>query len=414
MQQADRFGALLRNLYFISRLRQRGEIACFTLGFNVTRHNFRDMKPFVSLGLDLGVDLVYFDLKRAIPGVLSPEIARNAMLEPLHPFHEEFMVMLGDSVFRDLRVRMGSLDERVNNSQRLPVKSGASIVRPVARTAYRRVLMATDRIELAVGPALRALWRPLPGLAASMGQGLERLRPLLYLVKEMATTGRKGPEKTEVQSAPAAHGPIVPFIILCAGRSGSNLLQTSLDQHPEIRAYGEVFNHFYSSRDVVNLLRRARDDEDGAAFVQHIFDPALGRRASAIGFKMMYPHVPDGPLSTAWTELSKMRDLVVVDLDRENLLECLVSTRKAEYTWAWRSTKQARSEVPRQIYLSPGDCSAFFEERLRLREQALARFKRHEIIRLTYDELRSDFAGSIARICEVLGVAPFEPEQQIF
>lgn len=205
-------------------------------------------------------------------------------------------------------------------------------------------------------------------------------------------------------------GSIVPFIVLCTGRTGSTLLLESLAQHPRVAAYNEPLNAHYASRDPV-YFGRAKDNDDGAGFVRRVFDPAHAGGARAIGFKMMYDHAASGPFATAWTQLVQTKDLVVFDLVRQNLLEVLVSVRIAEYTGAWRSTIRSLRTVPSQIYLSPHDCTAFFELYAKERQMALGRFARQRVVTLTYEQLRDDLSGCLAEVCAVLGVEPFTPKE---
>lgn len=154
-----RFGALLRNLYFISLLRQRGAVKRFTLGFDVTRHNFKEMKPFISLAMDLGADLVYFEHRQPTPGQVSLEVARNAMLQATHPFHEEFMAELQDPVFLDLRVRMGGLDRYLKRVYRPRAPLYAQGLQRALRGAQRRLVMLGDRLAQVAGMLLRIATR---------------------------------------------------------------------------------------------------------------------------------------------------------------------------------------------------------------------------------------------------------------
>lgn len=107
----DGFSALLLNLRFAARLRREFKIEWFSLNFDVTRHNFREMPQYVELGLSLGVDAIHFNLERPTHGVIPVEVARNAMHQVTHPFHDEFVAMVNHPVLRNPVVHLNNMQE---------------------------------------------------------------------------------------------------------------------------------------------------------------------------------------------------------------------------------------------------------------------------------------------------------------
>lgn len=215
--------------------------------------------------------------------------------------------------------------------------------------------------------------------------------------------------KASLSGAPG----IVPFVILCGERTGSTLLVELLDQHPNLRVYNEPFNGLRGIRDPVRG-RRFHDTDDGAWAIDTIYRRRTIKPYTAVGFKMIHTHAPAGPLHTAWRRLAEMKNLIVVDLMRENLLEVMVSHRIADFTGRWRSTVKGSRPDPGPVFLSPYDCMEYFERCGQLRENTLALFPGQTRIRITYEELRGNAKKVLDELWPVLGVSAFEPSMALF
>ncbi|MFN3241874.1 MAG: sulfotransferase [Planctomycetota bacterium] len=89
------------------------------------------------------------------------------------------------------------------------------------------------------------------------------------------------------------------FIILASQRTGSNLLRSLLDSHPDVTAYAEVFlkdhswfENQHGPKDSPALV--AERDADPVAFAQkHVFRD-YEESVKAVGFKLFYQHAPEG------------------------------------------------------------------------------------------------------------------------
>jgi len=98
------------------------------------------------------------------------------------------------------------------------------------------------------------------------------------------------------------------FILSSRSRSGSNLLRERLNSYTEVRVDGEELN-WSRSRSIPRVIRRI-----------------FGRQPSWIrakGFKLFYYHPNDRCCTEVWVELSKIHNLVIIDLVRENILEVM-------------------------------------------------------------------------------------------
>jgi LPS sulfotransferase NodH len=124
------------------------------------------------------------------------------------------------------------------------------------------------------------------------------------------------------------------FVILAAPRSGSNLLCTLLNSHPEILCHHELFNpagifyaldHRDGSLDFGTIAGR---DRDPAAFLDRVWTERLGH--ACVGFKMTRGQHED-VLGMVLHDPG-VRKII---LRRSNRLKTYVSAKIAEQTGQW-------------------------------------------------------------------------------
>jgi LPS sulfotransferase NodH len=139
---------------------------------------------------------------------------------------------------------------------------------------------------------------------------------------------------------PDGPGEATRFVILAVPRSGSNLLCTLLNSHPEILCHHEVFNPagiFYAlelrdgSLDLGTIEDRERDP---AAFLGRLWRARLGRRC--VGFKLTRGQ--DESVLDALLQDPGIRKIV---LRRGNRLKTYVSAKIAETTGQWEVYRES-------------------------------------------------------------------------
>lgn len=206
------------------------------------------------------------------------------------------------------------------------------------------------------------------------------------------------------------------FVLLCHARSGSNLLLWALDQHPGVQMAGEIFDESHSQHEA-GLPAGTQPyalGMDGREFLtRNIFPPRRGKQRRARGFKLFYNHArADAPARTAWQYLIDNPHIRVIHLARRNLFDCLVSFEVALRSGEWYrpvETPDAPAVVPPFI-ISPWSAQEYFGHITTWRAWAARAFADHPALMLDYDELRADFAGTMARICAFIGVAPTDAQ----
>jgi LPS sulfotransferase NodH len=221
---------------------------------------------------------------------------------------------------------------------------------------------------------------------------------LKRLIREGARhPGRAGVAVMRKLLAPVGHRRFRRFIVMSRSRTGSNLLMSLLNSHPNIHAEGEVFSHL-RGRPYTRVL--ARTFARQAFFVK------------AKGFKIFYYHPQDDPSGEIWNSLAAMDDLHVIHLKRRNVLRTLVSRKLAGVEGRWRSAPGSNQQRP------PSDVSVSFDvpelehgfRETRAWEQAgEERFHDHSVLTLEYESMLDRFEETSCQVLSFLGV----PQQRL-
>ena len=138
------------------------------------------------------------------------------------------------------------------------------------------------------------------------------------------------------------------FVILAAPRTGSNLLCTLLNSHPEVLCHHELFNPngiFYAlefrdgSLDFGSMEAR---DREPFAFLQRVWEHSLG--ASCVGFKMTR-----GQDEAVIQSLIEDSGVLKILLYRRNRLKTFISEQLARQTDRWEvyARDELATETPR-------------------------------------------------------------------
>ncbi|MFI7453480.1 sulfotransferase [Nonomuraea sp. NPDC049714] len=226
----------------------------------------------------------------------------------------------------------------------------------------------------------------------------------------------------------------VKFVLLGHPRSGSTLVTVALQEHPDIRMFGELFHAEFQNRLIAyqwGISRRPStymssertqdwvytDHQRGDRFLEDLVfgDPSEDRPA-AIGFKFFYDHARAPRAISAWDYLRDDPEVRIVHLVRENLLDCLISTMTAEHTRVWEIEAETYEKTPEPppFVIPPADCAAYFEKMTALRRRATTELAApgRAVLEIEYErDVHSDFDGTLRRVQEFLGV-PARPLPQ--
>jgi LPS sulfotransferase NodH len=194
------------------------------------------------------------------------------------------------------------------------------------------------------------------------------------------------------------------FVILAAPRTGSNLLCTLLNSHPDVLCHHELFNPngiFYAleyrdgSMDLGSMEAR---DREPLAFLQRVWEHPLG--ASCVGFKMTR-----GQNDAVMRALIGDPGVLKILLYRRNRLKTFVSEQLARQTDQWEVyardqlvTGAPRLHIDVESFRAHCDLNERFYQDI---EHAL-RSGRQRWIEVAYENLLT--GSEHVRLLEFLGV----------
>lgn len=205
----------------------------------------------------------------------------------------------------------------------------------------------------------------------------------------------------------------VIFVVVCAPRTGSNLLVSLLNSHPDVMIGGEVFNQRSIEEDKIlwpdpevktdpHLLELRRSDP--VAFLERLLTMAGERHSpAALGFKYLYW---DAHQHAAVTEhLREQQHIKILHLKRRNRLERMLSAARSRASGVWvASTKSTKPSRQPAIELAFEKCQRDFERTENDEVKADAMFASHDVFQLTYEDLVADTRTKCDEIERWLGV----------
>ena len=203
---------------------------------------------------------------------------------------------------------------------------------------------------------------------------------------------------------------MVPFVIVADLRTGSTLLSTSLNTHPRIRCYGELF-HPETFPDN-GLEQHDRFQLSGRDVVRHAFSApgvaAAGFRAMVFLPMSSQPHWAD-----SWDALRERNDTRVIWLDRRDKLAQYASILVAQQTRVWHPSPDdpvLRPENRPTIEIDPQQLREWTDERSALFAQRREQLRGKSSLDLDYETLVSEWPAVIRRVQEFLDVEPLPLE----
>jgi LPS sulfotransferase NodH len=198
-----------------------------------------------------------------------------------------------------------------------------------------------------------------------------------------------------------------PFVIVCDLRTGSTLLSTSLDRHPQIRCRGELLHsddHADNGFDGID-----RHALTGRQLVAAALTPPPG---CAAGFRAMV-HQPDTEARPqwrdAWTTLATWPRLRVIVLHRKDVLAQYASYRVAERIGAFHPPPDADVLEPDRrpiVHVDEQALNEWAQQRSELYRRRCTELAGHARLETTYEALARHWDTEMLRIQRFLGVVP--------
>lgn len=190
------------------------------------------------------------------------------------------------------------------------------------------------------------------------------------------------------------HNGYKKFIIITRSRTGSNLLVSLLDSHPNIEAYGEMFNRLHGRSS------------------QRVWNGVFGyksRNVKLVGFKIFYYHPQDSEDTWVWDTIYGDTSIPIIHLTRDNTLQTFLSRQIAAKTKVWhdKSGGKAMDAADKRVVLNPVECIEEFERTETWEHEADRRTQKHRAFKVSYEELTGESQSeTLNAIQEFLGVEP--------
>jgi MoaA/NifB/PqqE/SkfB family radical SAM enzyme len=115
LRRGGQFEKLLRNLEFVSELRQNGQIGTFDISFVAQKDNYKEMEEFIRLGRQFKVDIIRFNLVRNFGHLSESEFADKAVYLEGHPEYTDFINIINKPIFRGKDVEMGNVGQYIKD-----------------------------------------------------------------------------------------------------------------------------------------------------------------------------------------------------------------------------------------------------------------------------------------------------------
>ena len=185
------------------------------------------------------------------------------------------------------------------------------------------------------------------------------------------------------------------FIILSRSRTGSNMLISFLNSHPNVHAKGEIFNRL-NGRNYKEIFAEVYANQP-----LHI---------KAKGLKIFYVHPIDDKSNDVWDNLISMNNLWVIHLKRRNILRTLISRKIAglQDVWSVSSGKSDKNDRNKAVVFTIEELNKGFKQTKEWEKSGDEKFKKHPLISVYYEDLVNNPEGIFASITDFLNVK-YEP-----
>ncbi|MGB3468872.1 MAG: sulfotransferase [Cyclobacteriaceae bacterium] len=195
---------------------------------------------------------------------------------------------------------------------------------------------------------------------------------------------------------PVRSGKQLNFIILCQPRTGSTLLHTYLNSHPNIYSYGEILRRSSEKKQQINLF--------SDVFGQH--SPAV----KSVGLKIFYAYRDHPEFCGYFREIADNKEIRIIHLTRDDLLSSFLSLKRAEKTQIWSTTGEKNREQHTNFQPDPEDFKQYLlrnEEESNIVKQL---FRNHDMLEVNYESLSSQPDLTLRKVQIFLEV----PEKKLF
>lgn len=207
------------------------------------------------------------------------------------------------------------------------------------------------------------------------------------------------------------------FLIIGHPRCGSTLLCRSLDQHPDLSVYVEALHPFDGP--VLEWRKKYTQEIYGLEYLEAIRDGRSSRLkersdfhllterifADYNGFKILIQQLPIS--YKIWEHFQADKNLKIVFLTRNNLLESALSNKLAQKTRIWQVDVNEQAIEDEPIFLESSFLIKYFKEITSSFKHLKNLFSQHDSFDLQYELLCNNWDSKIYSLEEFLGIKKY-------
>lgn len=180
------------------------------------------------------------------------------------------------------------------------------------------------------------------------------------------------------------------FIVITRSRTGSNLLMSFLNSHPQIIAKGELFRRLEGKT------------------CKKVWDKTFSKKPKHIkyvGFKIFYYHPLDSEDKEVWEYIKKDKNIKLIHLTRSNILKTIISRQIADKTNVWGNKNRENIQlVDKQVEINTEQCFNEFELTQESENKTRNEFKRDFFLEINYEDLINDSQNKMNEIFNYLNL----------
>ncbi|MCP4399601.1 MAG: sulfotransferase [bacterium] len=203
----------------------------------------------------------------------------------------------------------------------------------------------------------------------------------------------------------AGHADYGKFIIVGSARSGSNLITSYLNSHPQICCYYEIFHpeefdasrthHYYPTNRRVHTLFVTHPER---FLEEKFFSRHYSKQILWVGFKIFYQHTRQSGQKSVWPYLVENKKLKIIHIKRNNLLAQYLSFIRSQQSGVWSSRVTPNYHQHFPVTLSYENCLKYFKDSGNYIRETERLFYEHDKINVYYEDLLDNKDVQLARI----------------
>lgn len=184
------------------------------------------------------------------------------------------------------------------------------------------------------------------------------------------------------------------FFVLSSPRSGTHMLRTSLDNHPQVLCMTEMFNPDYTE----GKYDFTPDTPASEILANHIFTQE-NMATPWVGFLLHRSGARFGNWPDLWSILEQDKELAVISLRRQNLLRRYFSVQLMK-------NQDLEGNPPTPMHFDKDTLIQDFQRQESQIAEFDKRFGDHPLITVTYEDLCDRYPETMNRIQAFLHLTP--------